>query len=317
MREMVAVPLEISAGAPKGRIFSIQRFSIQDGPGIRTTVFFKGCPLRCKWCSNPESQNLLPEVMVRRMKCEGCGECEKVCPRKAIERVDGTARIDRSLCDLCLECVEACPTGALEVTGKEITIEEAVHECCQDEPFYRNSDGGVTLSGGEPLYQPEFALPFLKACKEKSLHTALDTCGHAPWEVLGAILDYTDLVLFDVKHPDPEMHREGTGVENGLILGNLRKTIDSRKSRVWIRIPLIPGYNDSEEHAREVARMAVKGPVEKVSLLSYHEWGKPKYAFLGREYPFEGGVLEDQEKLERLRGIIEAEGGGLAVTINH
>jgi len=214
-----------------------------------------------------------------------------------------------------MECVEVCPTGSLEVSGKEITIEEAVHECCQDEPFYKNSDGGVTLSGGEPLYQPDFARQFLKACKEKGLHTALDTCGYAPWEVFEGILAYADLVLYDVKHLDPEMHLWGTGVENGLILDNLRKTADCGRARVWIRIPLIPGYNDSEEHAGDLARTVEKMSVEKVSLLNYHEWGKPKYGFLGREYPFEGKDIEDQEKSERWMDIIEA--GGLSVTIGH
>ena len=312
---MAVAHKESDAGAPKGRIFSMQRYSIQDGPGIRTTVFVKGCPLRCAWCSNPESQNLHPEIMVRRQKCEGCGECAQACSPDAIHLVEGLVTIDRARCDLCMDCVEACPTGALEVTGQEITIEEAVDECCQDEPFYKNSDGGVTLSGGEPLYQPEFALHFLKACKDKSLSTALDTCGHAPWEVLEEILAYTDLVLFDVKHLDPEMHRKGTGVENDLILANLRKTIDSRKARVWIRIPLIPGYNDSEEHARAVATAMAKMPVEKISLLAYHEWGKPKYDFLGKDYSFEGGVTEDPARLERIKEILESE--GLFVTMGH
>jgi len=345
VREMAVAQRECDAGALKGRIFSMQRFSIQDGPGIRTTVFLKGCPLRCAWCSNPESQNMGPEVMVRQQKCEGCGECVAACPREAAVLVEGRVTIDRARCDLCMDCVEACPTGALEVTGEEITIEEAVHECSQDEPFYRNSDGGVTLSGGEPLYQPEFALHFLKACKEKGLSTALDTSGYAPWEVLEEILMYTDLVLFDVKHVDPEMHRKGTGVENDIILANLRKTIDSRKARVWIRIPLIPGYNDSEENIRAVASLLARTPgrgirgqslnsnagtgrqspssvtvpefpcVEKISLLDYHEWGKPKYGFLGRDYPFEGEPSEGQEKLERLKGIMEA--AGLSVTIGH
>ena len=169
VREMAVAHKESDADVLKGRIFKMQRFSIQDGPGIRTTVFVKGCPLRCAWCSNPESQNLHPEIMARQQKCEGCGECVEACPRDAIEVVDGVARIDRALCDLCMDCVDVCPTGALELSGEEITVEEAVHECCQDEPFYKNSDGGVTLSGGEPLYQPEFALQFLKACKEEGL----------------------------------------------------------------------------------------------------------------------------------------------------
>jgi pyruvate formate lyase activating enzyme len=293
----------------------MQRFSIQDGPGIRTSVFVKGCPLRCAWCSNPESQNPDPEVMVRQQKCQGCGECVAACPREAAALVEGRVAIDRARCDLCMDCVEACPTGALEVTGEEITIEQAVHECCQDEPFYRNSDGGVTLSGGEPLHQPEFALHFLRACKDKALSTALDTCGHAPWEVLEQTLAYTDLVLFDLKHLDPEMHLRGTGVRNDLILENLRKTAASGRAGVWVRIPVIPGYNDSEEHARAVASLLEKMPVEKISLLDYHEWGKPKYGFLGMDYPFEGEPSEDQERLDGLKGIMEA--AGLTVTIGH
>jgi pyruvate formate lyase activating enzyme len=306
---------ESHAHGLKGRIFSIQRFSIQDGPGIRTTVFVKGCPLRCAWCSNPESQNPRPEIMARQQKCEGCGSCVEACTRGAICLAGGVARLDRALCDLCMDCVEACPTGALEVTGEEITIEDAVHECCQDEPFYKNSDGGVTLSGGEPLFQPEIALEFLKACKEKGLSTALDTCGYAPWEVFEGILAYTDLVLFDVKHLDPEMHLRGTGVENHLILANLKKMTASGRAGVWVRIPLIPGYNDSEEHARDLADLLATMPVEKVSLLDYHEWGRPKYGFLGKDYPFEGEVAEDRERLKRWKDIMEA--AGLTVTVGH
>jgi pyruvate formate lyase activating enzyme len=315
MKKTTTVLTEKDEAGSKGQIFSIQRYSIQDGPGIRTTVFFKGCPLRCTWCSNPESQELHPEIMARSQKCQGCGDCVKACPREAIRLDEGVARIDRSICDRCLVCVEACLKGALEVTGKEITIEEVVQECCQDEPFYRNSNGGVTLSGGEPLYQPEFALRLLKECKAKSLNTALDTCGYAPWEILQRILDYTDLILFDVKHLDPERHRRGTGVGNDLILDNLRRMIDSGPARIWIRIPLISGYNDSKKQVREVARTAAKGPVEKVSLLTYHEWGKPKYGFLGREYSFKSQVSEDRSKLETIKSIIEAE--GLSVTIGY
>jgi pyruvate formate lyase activating enzyme len=214
-----------------------------------------------------------------------------------------------------MECVKVCPNGAFEITGKAMSIDEVVEEVCKDEIFYTNSGGGVTLSGGEPLSQPEFAFRLLKGCKEKGLHTVLDTSGHAPWETLKRLLSYTDLVLYDLKHLEPARHAEGTGFDNELILENLRQTIDSELSRVWVRVPVIQDYNDSEAHFRELAALIRERPVEKVSLLAYHEWGRSKHTALGREYPLHAGESVPQERLEALKGILEA--AGINVTIDH
>ncbi len=308
-------PEDSRGDAAEGMIFSIQRYSIQDGPGIRTTVFLKGCPLRCKWCSNPESQNPHPEILVRRQKCQACERCMESCESDAITMVDGAVHIDRSLCVLCMRCVDVCPTGTLEVTGKSMTLEEVVEESSRDELFYQNSGGGVTLSGGEPLYQPEFTYHFLRMCKERALSTALDTCGYAQWEILERVLPFTDVVLFDLKHLDTAMHLEGTGVGNELIRDNLKRILLEGKTRVWIRIPVITGFNDSEQYMMDLSAAIRDMPVEKISLLGYHEWGSTKYASLGREYPLDGTGALDKERLERLKEIMESE--GLSVTIDY
>lgn len=299
----------------KGLVFNIQRYSIHDGPGIRTTVFFKGCPLRCKWCSNPESLNPYPEIMVRATRCNGCGKCVEVCTTGAITLDKTNILVDRARCDLCMKCEEVCLIDAIEMTGQHMDVDEVVEECSKDELFYRNSGGGVTLSGGEPLYQPEFALNLLKSCKEKGLSTALDTSGYASWKVLEKVLQYTDLVLYDIKHIDSEMHHSSTGIKNDLILKNLRRVVDTRRARVWIRIPIIPNFNDSEQYIEKLAAFISQMPVEKISLLGYHEWGRPKYEFLGRDYPVNGSVSPSQERLQGLSDIMQSK--GLEVTVGY
>jgi len=299
----------------KGLVFSIQRYSIHDGPGIRTTVFLKGCPLRCKWCSNPESLNPYPEIMVRVAKCNDCGKCLEVCVTGAIALDKTSVLVDRLRCDLCLKCAVVCLTGAIEITGQYMTVEEVVDECSKDELFYRNSGGGVTLSGGEPLYQPEFVLNLLKACKERGLSTAIDTSGHVSWEVLDKVLQYTDLVLYDIKHIDSEIHQSGTGVKNDLIFKNLKRVVDAKQARVWIRIPIIPNFTDSEQYIERLTTVLTNMPVEKISLLGYHEWGKPKYGFLGRDYPLNGSVTPSEERLQGLRDIMQSR--GLEVTVGY
>ena len=296
--------LKSSKDSLKGIVFKVQRYSIQDGPGIRTTVFLKGCPLRCWWCANPEGQALYPEVFVRTTRCTECGKCVDVCSCNAISAGKEGVQIDRDKCDLCMKCVDVCLTGALERVGEHMTVGEIVDEVSKDKLYYRNSGGGVTLSGGEPLYQGDFAINILKECKKRSIDTALDTTLCTNWDVVDRALEYTDLVLCDIKHLDTEMHRQLTGVGNELILENLKRVINTKRAKVWIRIPLIPNYNDSEEHITRIVETLLEMPVEKVSLLVYHELGKSKYEFLGKAFPFAEVDKISEDKVESLEKII-------------
>ena len=284
---------------------------MHDGPGIRTTVFFKGCPLSCKWCANPESIEPTPEIMTYDMKCIKCGACIKTCPVKAITIIDNVRIIDRNKCKLCMECATVCPTGAVEKTGKNMSPEEAVKEIEKDKLFFKNSDGGVTFSGGEPLVQWQFLLTVAKKCKERNIATALDTTGCARWDVLEKVLEYIDLVLYDVKHLDPIKHIEGTGVNNELILDNFVKT--AAKKRTWVRVPVIPNYNDSLTHIRRLGEFVKGSGVEKISLLPYHTWGEHKYERLGKTYPLKGVESLIPESLQEQKETLESL--GLTATI--
>ncbi|MFH1434445.1 MAG: glycyl-radical enzyme activating protein [Pseudomonadota bacterium] len=293
-----------------GVVFNIQRFSIHDGPGIRTTVFFKGCPLRCGWCSNPESLNPYPEIITRDGKCIRCGRCAEACSEQAIEVAEGRRNIQWEKCNDCMDCAEVCPSGAIEAAGKTMTVAEVLGIVERDAGFYRRSGGGMTLSGGEPLMQRRFSCELLREARKKGVHTALDTSGYADWDVLEEALSYTDLVLFDVKHPDSEAHRQATGVPNERILDNLQKTAARQGQKIWVRYPLIPRFSDSEEQLKELCKLILdlKPSVEKISLLSYHKFGELKYAAMGKDYPWKGISLIKDEDVGKFRNLVESHG---------
>jgi pyruvate formate lyase activating enzyme len=292
----------------KGLIFNIQRFSIHDGPGIRTTVFMKGCPLRCLWCSNPESQGFTPELIVRDINCRRCGACAQACPQGAItvSREKGRT-IDWDRCDRCLKCVDACIYNALNRCGQYLGVSEVLDEVLRDEAFYRNSGGGITVSGGEALSQPRFVLNLLSASRQRGLHTVLDTTGHAARENLDSVMPFVDLVLWDIKHLDTREHRRTTGAGNELILENLDRVARFGKT-IWLRVPLIAGFNDAPEHIRALAVLGKTKGAEKISLLPYHEGGRTKCEQSGRPYPFPEGRTPADEHIEHLKRMIEREG---------
>lgn len=289
----------------KALIFNIQRFSVQDGPGIRATVFLKGCPLHCPWCSNPESQNRWVEVMHRNSLCNNCGACIDTCDLKALSiNAPGEKgmRIDRKRCNNCGKCVEACVEGALTSCGREISDEEVFSLVQKDQLYYRNSGGGVTCSGGEALEQAEFVSALFKRCREGGLHTTLDTCGAAPAAALDKVLPYTDLVLFDLKLMAPHAHRQILKASNGVILRNAR-IIAAKQIPMWIRVPLIPGITDTDENLRTVASFVkqLDGNITRVDLLPYHRLGVGKYQMLDREYQLLDLDPYSQIELQRIR----------------
>jgi pyruvate formate lyase activating enzyme len=271
-----------------GTVFNIQRFSIQDGPGIRTTVFLKGCPLTCLWCSNPESQHPFPEVAHRDSLCIHCGECLKACSHGAIHLIahdeSSKVKIDRVKCINCGACVQTCKGGALKLYGQVMSVEEAFAEVRRDTAFYANSGGGVTASGGEPLSQAEFVAELFHCCRRTGIHTTIETCGYGSVPDLEKILSETDLVLFDLKLMDGNDHRKFTKKLNRVILRNARLIV-AKGIPMIIRIPLIPGVNDSEDKLNSLARFVSELNYERrVNLLPYHRLGEGKYKMLDRPY---------------------------------
>lgn len=320
---------------PDGLVLNIQRFSIHDGPGIRTTVFLKGCPARCWWCHNPESQSPGPELVVIGERCIRCGACLLVCPSGAARAgargapgaggsgpdgaggdspgdpggaAGGSGPAVPPVCTVCGACVDACPPGARSVAGTLMTVDQVLEELLRDRIFYEESGGGITLSGGEPLLQFPFAEALLRACRRQGLHTALDTCGSCPREHLLAAAAVSDLVLYDIKVLDEDRHREATGVDAAPILQNL-KALGDVHDNIWIRIPVIPGLNDDPGSMEAIARFVggLRG-IRQVNLLPYHRLGVQKAGRLGRTARVPEAAPPTGERLEALAGCFRSRG---------
>ncbi len=293
----------------KAFIFNKQKYNMYDGPGVRTLVFFKGCPLRCKWCSNPEGLERKYQIMFKPTTCVSCGSCVPVCPQK-IHSISSSGEhiIDRSIdCIGCGQCVEACVPDALKVAGEQVPISELLEYVEQDRAFYDQSGGGVTLGGGEVTSQPEAAINLLQACKQEGLHTAIETCGYTKKETILRFAEYVDLFLFDLKHIDPDRHFELTGVRNEMILENLEELI-MKRNHVKVRMPMLKGINDSEAEIRGVIEFLKPfrefKNFEGIDLLPYHKLGVNKYVQLGMDYPIEGDPSLDDADLDRIEGWI-------------
>ena len=297
-----------------GRIFDIQRYSIHDGAGIRTLVFLKGCPLRCLWCSNPESQKATPELGFIAARCvgaESCGApCLPACPIGALTADgQGKAVLNRSRCDACGRCAAVCVHEALKVVGRVMTVEEVLTAVEKDRPFYRRSGGGVTLGGGEPLAQHRFAAELLAAAQDEYLHTALETSGYAPWRHLESVLRHVDLLYVDLKHMDPQQHVMLTGQSNELILENLRRVRSMMQPvDVIVRIPIIPGCNDSIENLSASAAFVLQLGFLQVELIPYHRFGVSKYEQYGMTYRLERSRSVSVADMRALRGLVETFG---------
>lgn len=291
----------------KGITFNIQKFSIHDGPGIRTTVFFKGCPLRCEWCSNPESQIKNVQILHDQSKCSNCLSCVTACPNGAINHEDNKIIIDEDKCVGCLTCVNSCPNRALSYEGDYQTIEEIVDICMQDIDFYEESGGGVTISGGEGMSQPEFLKKLIAELKNNSIHVAIETTGYIKKETFEELARELDLLLFDVKHYDREKHYNGTKVYNDLIVENLKWAIDNG-IEVLPRIPVIPDFNDSLEDAEGLAKLLVEVGAKKVQLLPFHQFGEKKYELLNRDYKYKRKKALHPEELEDYQKIFVDKG---------
>ncbi|MCB6201989.1 glycyl-radical enzyme activating protein [Extibacter muris] len=286
-----------------GIITDIQRYSVHDGPGIRTLIFFKGCPLRCRWCQNPETWHVRPELMIYPDSCIGCGLCSTSCPTQAAHGV----RTDRGMCRECGLCAQVCPSQARKMAGRGYTVEEVVDIVIRDKVFYDRTGGGVTLSGGEPLHQSSFAGHLLDTFRELAIHTAIETCGYGSEDTFVQLAGKTDCILFDVKHMDEDIHKKYTGVSNRRILGNIRKA--GRMGRnIIIRIPLIPGVNDTAANIGQVCALADEVGAEEIHLLPFHQAGEEKWSALGRCYTFEHRRLLEREEIEAARALIESKG---------
>lgn len=289
-----------------GIIFDIRKYSIHDGPGIRTTVFFKGCPLNCWWCHNPESKAQNVELMYRENRCIGCSTCQEVCQAGAVSWQNDRPVTDLSQCDLCGVCVDVCYAEARQIIGKQMTVAQVLAEIERDVPFYDSSAGGVTFSGGEPLQQRSFLAALLRACKRNEIHTTLDTCGFAAWETFELIRHDVDVFLYDLKLMDDERHRRFTGVSNRLILENLSRLAEEHH-RVILRMPVIPNVNTDAENIRQVGEFASRLPsLERIDLLPYHQAGAEKYNRLSQEYRLPSTPAPSDDLMAEIAAFLES-----------
>ncbi|MDR1175107.1 MAG: glycyl-radical enzyme activating protein [Treponema sp.] len=300
----------------KGLVFDIDRFSTHDGPGIRTAVFLKGCPLSCRWCHSPESQSPGTELLYQRMRCTGCGNCAAACPQKAISRdgeiIEGVAgvRVRREKCVRCYVCVDACHFRAIRKAGTEYSAAELIDSIKPDIPFFKNSGGGITVTGGEPLAQADFAFELLSGCRDLGIHTALETSGQGSGEKIREIAALCSLIYFDLKIMDRDMHRNWTGVSNDTILDNLRGLCMSAATarRITIRIPCIPGVNDSPENIRETAEFVRVLGIPAIQLMPYNAMAGEKYRWIGKPYALEKTEARGKMYYEELNKLIEVLG---------